>query len=338
MKEKFLEDILETTPKEIYENFSRGIKKHYLSYPIKKSSGKLRYIDAPLGDLKNLQKNILQRILYKFKAHPSAVGFVTGVSAITGAERHLDAKVLLCMDLSNYFNSIKKHHVVKLWRYLLQSLEARGLVKYGTVLPPKRLGMPKPKTSKGAIVTHFNGKPMAIMDSWVNTLTSATIYGGRLPQGAPTSPALANLYTYTMDIRLSELAKSIGLTYTRYADDISFSHDDYSFDIATIIPDIIEIVSDYDLFVNKSKTRIMIPHRRMKVTGIVINDTLSVPRYKWRNFRAMLHNMKRDGIVPTEKEYQQLRGYAEWIRSLNPKRGENFLTTLGEIMSTSSLA
>ena len=105
-----LVDHLELTDEEI-ESIVCNMSDYYLSYPIKKSDKKkLRWIDAPLGRLKELQYHILYNMLYKFAPHDSAVGFRTDQSVKTGAERHLGNKVVLTMDISNFFNSIKYPH------------------------------------------------------------------------------------------------------------------------------------------------------------------------------------------------------------------------------------
>ena len=98
------------------ESIIHDLPEHYLSYPIKKSDKKkLRWIDAPLGRLKELQYHILYNLIYNFAPHDAAVGFRTEQSVKTGAERHLGNKVILTMDISNFFNSIKYPQVVRLF-------------------------------------------------------------------------------------------------------------------------------------------------------------------------------------------------------------------------------
>jgi len=122
-----------------------------------------------------------------------------------------------------------------------------------------------------------------------------------------------------------------GLTYTRYADDVTFSCKDKTYNIGQIIPDMERIMSVNRFRVNSKKTRVMRPHKRMVVTGIVINEKLGVPKYKWKNFRAKLHNLIRDDVVVSKEELQKLRGYAEWIKNLNKTRGDFFLSQIGRL-------
>lgn len=297
-------DLIET-PKETIEKILEQKDLHYRSYPIVKSNGKQRWIDAPDEELKAIQANILYLFLYLFTTHHAAMGFRIGIGVADGAKVHLPNNTLLCMDLSNFFPSIKKERVLTLVNHLLRRLEKR-LWKFTY-------------TAEDA-----------------EYLTEILVCKGRVPQGAPTSPALANLIAIMLDTKLSQLAEHNGLTYTRYADDLSFSHPDSTYDIYERIPEIIDIIREERFKVNYKKTRVTRPHKRMVVTGVVVNDKLSVPKYQWRNFRARLHNLSRDKVTISAEEYQQLRGYVEWIRSLNPHRGEQFLKSLSKISLVST--
>ena len=134
-----------------------------------------------------------------------------------------------------------------------------------------------------------------------------------------------------LDAKISKIANQNGLTYTRYADDMTLSHPDVSYKIGKHVKEIEQILTYYRLHVNHKKTRILRPHRRMVVTGVVINDKLTVPRYKWRNMRARLHNLVKENKVLHVSEFQKIRGYCEWIYHLNPTRGKQLLETLSKI-------
>jgi retron-type reverse transcriptase len=280
-----------------------NITDYYLSYPIRKSNGKLRWIDAPLDELKDIQKRILFKLLYKFSPHPAAVGFIAGIGVKDGVKRHFGNRVLLCADISNFFGSIRTNEVYRLMHHLLRTLLDREWIDLGSL---------------------SFGEAREI-------LVTLTTYKGHLPQGTPTSPALANLFSINMDHRLQELADLHGLIYTRYADDITFSCENKTYNIGQLIPQISDIVREFKLTLNKDKTRVMRPHKRMTITGVVVNDKLGIPKYKRRNFRAKLHNLIRDDVAINEKELQQLRGYAEWIRNLNEGQGNFFLQKIGRL-------
>jgi len=154
-----------------------------------------------------------------------------------------------------------------------------------------------------------------------------------LSQGAPTSPAISNLVAKHLDRELKELADKHSLIYTRYADDLTFSTEDSSVDMGPIETEVKKVITRQNFLVNHNKTRIQRPHRRMSVTGIVVNDKLSVPKWKWKQFRAKLHNIERDKTILTKTELEEITGYAQWINQLHPKRGQTFQDQIGRIKS-----
>ena len=271
----------------------------YLSYPIKKRSGKYRWIDAPQEPLINFQRGILYNILYTFRTHKCCIGFTRNKSVTDGANAHLNSNVILTMDLRNFFNSIKLKRVYDVINRIRIRLNSKG----------------KHKISRNQ----------------AQRVAGLLCYKGQLPQGAPTSPAMANLVAYPMDVEIEKYAKKHNLIYTRYADDLAFSHKDKTYNIGAHIKPIEEIVRRHKLHINYKKTKVRRPHNRMSITGIVVNEKLSVPRWKWRNFRAELHNLIKKNQVISLEHYQQLRGYAEWIKTLHPKRGNTFLAQLSKI-------
>ena len=286
---------------ESIEELCQSQDKLYLSYPIKKRNGKFRWIDAPLSPLIEVQSKILYNILYKFKQHKSCVGFTKNKSVRDGANTHLGSKVLLTMDLSNFFNSIKLNKVYEVMDHMAYKFRLKSKKK-------DRIEMEE-----------------------LHKISRLMTFKQQIPQGAPTSPALANLVAYKLDMDLYSLAIDNGCLYTRYADDLAFSSTDQKFNISTLIPKVADIVNKHSFDINYKKTKIRRPHNRMTVTGVVINDKLTVPRWRWRNFRAQLHNLKVDNAPISIELFQQLRGYAEWIRSLHPQRGQKFIQELGQI-------
>jgi RNA-directed DNA polymerase len=284
----------------VADSVVNNIENYYRSYPIKKASGKLRWIDAPQSTLKEYQKLILDRVLYQFKAHEGAVGFVKHISVKDGAERHLGNKVVLCLDVEDFFNSLSLFQVYAAFGYMLN------------------------KMSKD--IKAFNYTPKD-----VQTLVKLTTYKGHIPQGASTSPALANIICRQLDRELQDLADKNNLVYTRYADDISFSHKIKSFKITKILENVKNVLSYYGLKLNKKKTRVLRPHKRMCITGVVINEKLSVPKYVWRNMRAQLHNLIVNNKSISLEEYQKLRGKIEWIGVFRPQLKTTYLEQLGKV-------
>ncbi|MBM4075944.1 MAG: RNA-directed DNA polymerase, partial [Planctomycetes bacterium] len=172
---------------------------HYVFQWLKKKSGGWRLIESPKPILKRAQVKILREILDRIPAHRSAHGFVAGRSIVTNAEPHVGQDVVVAFDLSNFYTTVGFSRVVAIFRSLGYSREAAiwlGLLTTSAI--PGNMAFPE-------------RNPYAF-DPYLKR---------HLPQGAPTSPALANLSAFGLDVRLTGLARSFGATYTRYADDIS---------------------------------------------------------------------------------------------------------------------
>jgi retron-type reverse transcriptase len=127
-----------------------------------------------------------------------------------------------------------------------------------------------------------------------NLLTSLVTLDGSLPQGAPTSPDLANVAAYRLDVRLSAFAERHGLVYTRYADDLTFSGEQLR---APRVTRAIEHIVRAERFSpNDDKRRYVADHQRQTVTGLVVNDALNWPRERRRWLRQEVHFLARFGL------------------------------------------
>lgn len=140
---------------------------------------------------------------------------------------------------------------------------------------------------------------------------------GRLPQGAPTSPKLANLSCYRLDRRLAEFAESKGFVYTRYADDLTFSGSAMG-ELAKACSFIAHIVNDSGFQLNHKKTRLVGPRGAKVVTGLVIAPgQVGIGRRRLRHLRATIHraHMERD-----EKRLAAIQGWLDFVSDVDPKR------------------
>lgn len=154
-------------------------------------------------------------------------------------------------------------------------------------------------------------------------LTRLTTLNDGLPQGAPTSPALSNHAMLEIDTIFSALSERRAIAYTRYADDLTFSG---QFDAGWLVGRVRRTLKEFGLQLNEDKTRLMLPHQRQEVTGVVTNARLQAPRHVRRKLRQEVHYIERFG----EEEHtlrkaeglanrlDHLRGVAEHIRFLNP--------------------
>jgi hypothetical protein len=149
-----------------------------------------------------------------------------------------------------------------------------------------------------------------------------------LPQGAPTSPALANLVAFAMDVRLSAAARFDEATYTRYADDLVFSGDAaFSRTAGRFSSWVAGIALDSGFHVNHRKTRVMRRGARQRVTGLVVNAHPAIGRADFDRIKATLHNCARFGPESQNTAgHASLRAHLEgvvaWVSHVQPARGE----------------
>ena len=146
----------------------------------------------------------------------------------------------------------------------------------------------------------------------------------RLPQGSPASPAISNLVMKRVDARLGGYCRARSIRYTRYADDLAFSG---SFKPSPLIHFTSTVLQDDGYRPNKRKTRVLLPHQRQMVTGVVVNNRKArVPRETRRDLRKILHYMEQFGvddhlehIGETRGNYiEHCRGIANWVLSIDP--------------------
>jgi hypothetical protein len=257
-------------------------KLHHYHYRIlPKRSGGVRLIESPKRELKELQRRILSLILDRIPAHASAHGFVKGRSIVSFAAPHSGKHVVLRLDLENFFPAFPAARAQALFR---------------------TLGYPEPVADRlGGICSNstprsvWSNRPVEI--GWEPWRDARVLYARpHLPQGAPTSPALANLTAYRLDCRLSGLAKSAGARYTRYADDLAFSGDaEFARVVDRFSAHVAAIALEEGFSMNHRKTRIMRQGVRQSLAGIVVNRQTNLRRTDLQLLEATLTNCARFG-------------------------------------------
>ncbi|MBI4617502.1 MAG: RNA-directed DNA polymerase [Planctomycetes bacterium] len=155
-------------------------------------------------------------------------------------------------------------------------------------------------------------------------LARLTTHRGGLPQGAPTSPKLANLVNRLMDVRLSRLAERLCATYTRYADDLTFS---FAQDVPEAIHDLVArtkvIVDEFGYEIHHGKKlRIRRQHQRQLVTGLVVNDGIRLPRTTRRWLRAVEHRAKKGGDPPPTLTAGSYAGWMSFVSMVERQVGK----------------
>lgn len=280
-------------------------KAHYVSQWKAKRSGGARLIESPKPLLKQVQTRILREVLDRVPAHGAAHGFVKGRSIVTNARPHAGQAVVLKWDLTNFYASVRFNRVVAIFRSLGYSREAAiWLASLTTSAVPADLALPE----AGAHAL----KPYL---------------GRHLPQGAPTSPALANLSAFSLDVRLAGLAKAFGGTYTRYADDLTMSGDEaFARRLGNLIPLVEQVIRSERFAVHPRKRRVLRQGRRQVVAGVVVNAKPNVVRDEYDRLKAILDNAARRGAASQNREGHadfgaHLRGRIAHVSMLNPARG-----------------
>ena len=293
---------------------------HYRSRWIPASGGTTRLIEAPKPRLRAMQRTILAQLLGPVPVHPAAHGFVPGRSVRTGALPHVGAAVLISLDLESFFASITGGRIYGVFR---------------------SLGYPEPVAHlTTALATQST--PVTVLSTMPPVPGTAAFRLRRrlaephLPQGAPTSPQLANLCAFHLDSRLSAFATAAGLLYTRYADDLTFSGVDPAVDVRAVITAVSAIVAAEGFAVSTRKTRARRRHQRQQVTGVVVNTRPRVERKEYDLLRAIVHNCVRDGPDEQNRDghadfRDHLRGRIAWVGFLDPEQGRRLLATFDRI-------
>lgn len=171
-----------------------------------------------------------------------------------------------------------------------------------------------------------------------NALANMCTYEGHLPQGAPTSPYLSNLICIDLDKRIAQLCIKYNLSYTRYADDITISGNNNIFWIKNIVE---KILKENGFVVNNEKTIILKPGDMKQVTGLVVNESLSIPKQTLRELRQKIYyinkfglkaHLERIGYKESEQKYiDSLYGVASFIKMVDISKGMSIFNELNSI-------
>jgi len=282
---------------------------HYVRFTIPKRDGTQRPIWAPKKRLKAAQRWILHHIVERLPVHGAAQGFLVGRSILSNAQVHENPKIILKMDIKDFFPTVT-------WKRVKGVFRRAGY----------RDGI---STLLALICTEA---PREIV-----TVEGQTYYvslGPRcLPQGAPTSPALTNALCLRLDRRLAGLAKKYGWRYTRYADDLTFSlPTDHKGPpkLGTLMGCAARVVESEGFQVKEEKTRIHRSGGRQSVTGLVVNGDAPprTPRKLRRQLRSALHKLKTGKPLKEGESLARLAGYAAFVHMTNPELGRKMLAEL----------
>jgi len=252
----------------------------YKVFLMAKRRGGNRVIREPRRRLKMLQEKVLAYLNERAGIpKPCAHAFTKGRSIVTNARKHLERKphFVLNLDLEAFFPTINFYRI-------------RGVLKKA---------------------------PFRFSHQVASMLAHMCVVGNELPQGAPTSPFLSNQVCRSMDRDLMALAKRHRATYTRYADDITFSFSTpnsaalpsniCTFDggVTVLGNDLVDIITQHNFRINPAKTRMSTRRRRMEVTGIVINEFPNVKRVFIDRIRGALHAWQKHGYDKAQAGWEK---------------------------------
>ena len=238
----------------------------YREFAVPRRSGAARAICAPEPDLKQVQKRIYIRVLKRLPVHQAVHGFVHGRSIVTNPLPLRRRPVVINMDIEDFFPSTTEK---RLRRYF------------------RKIGWSRATT---------------------DLLARLTTHRGGLPPGAPTSPCLSNVLNIKMDSRLAGLARSHGARYTRYADDMTFSlAEDDQETVRSILGGARHIVAEFGYRLHdRKKLHIARQHQQQRVTGLVVNEKVQLPRELRRRLRAVEHHLENG--LPASMSREEFEG------------------------------
>lgn len=316
------------------------LDENYILREIPKKSGGTRLLMAPMPRLKALQRQLQQALVSRLPLSPSVHGFRRRHDVLTNAAVHVGKRVVVCMDIADFFPSFDLRRVCGYFRWLGYSRSvALSLASLTTADSfNARLAKGRGRTGLSSDWTERNEVENRCQS--VNKIhrTSPLRYRGyRLPQGAPTSPGIANAIVWRMDKRLSALARKFGGDYTRYADDLTFSGFEKLAKHTRMFIKLVEkIVHTEGLAINRKKTRIMRSGRRQRVTGVVVNRQTNLARRDFDLLKAILHNCITKGPSTQNRSNhpnfrEHLRGRVAHALHIGPERGAKLQQLFNQI-------
>ncbi len=242
----------------------------YRVFQIPKKRGGYRTIASPCPSLKNLQRQ-LAKLLYAcreeidkvHKLKPASYGYKEGLSIVSHAQNHKNRRFVLNVDLEDFFPSIDFGRV-------------RGYF--------------------------LKNRDFQLSEPVATTIAQIACNDGSLPQGSPCSPVISDLIGHLLDVRMLQISKRHKVTYSRYADDLTFSTNQKNFPVAistfcdksakwTVGSKLEKSIIKCRFSVNPSKTRMQFRDSRQTVTGLVVNKKVNVRFEYYRLVRAMCHSL-----------------------------------------------
>lgn len=297
------------------------VDQHYRWLWWPKARGGTRLLEVPRWALKTVQRRLLDGLLAHVPPHEAACGFSRGRSVLDHARVHSGQTVLMHFDLQDFFGSVRASRIHASFATLGYAPEVCRTL---TALTTSRV--PEP------VLLRLRE------DRLIDFRHAQRLRDPHLPQGAPTSPALANLSAFGLDLRLDGLAHVLGARYSRYADDLVLSGPRSLLARASAIEARVGAIAREEAFtLQHRKTHFSTRAGAQRVCGIVVNAHPNIPRNEFDRLKADLHRCKRDGLIATAQATgttpQVLRahllGRVSWATQVNPGKAARLQRMLG---------
>ena len=263
-------------------------KKRYQNFTIKKKSGADRSIHAPVKGLKSILRSLNFVLHCMYEPHEAATGFMLNKSIVDNARKHVGHNYVLNLDIKDFFHSFDRKRVKHVFSYEPFNLNGE-------------------KEPLAFLLASLCTHPLEI-EGEVKTV---------LPQGSPTSPTITNIICRKLDHRLNGLSNRFGSTYTRYADDITFSsphniyHKEESIKLNSrgcydnFMAELQRIIELEGLLINSLKTRLQKSAYRQVATGLIVNDKINVRRRYVKQIRMWLYYWEKYGYEKADQIFKQ---------------------------------
>lgn len=312
---------------ETFDQYSEEPYKYerYSYFKLKKRNGTFREIMSPSRDLKYIQKWILFNILSKYPLQDSCKGFRKEISIFDNAKVHEKSEVILKVDLLKFYDTITEKRIYGVFKNMgyIENL-AYSLSKITTAKHRDSYWDSFDNLSKETLSKLVDERP------------------GILPQGAPTSPMLANIVATRMDKRFESLASKMNFKYSRYADDLTFS-----IQINGKLPSlkmIKKIISDEGFYLNNEKLKYMKKGCSQYVTGLTTTHGVNVSKKYRKTISDHIYYCKKNGVenhlkiksqdfvgYNSLKFHDWLYGHLCFIKSINAKANSKLLEEFNKI-------
>ncbi|MCH4812479.1 retron St85 family RNA-directed DNA polymerase [Vreelandella neptunia] len=269
----------------------------YKGYRIKKKNGGHRKIHQPAREIKALQRWALDAVFSKLKVHPSSTAYEPGSSIKENANRHVNNDYFIKLDFKDFFHSIKSEDIVQFLSDKGIKLNSKDLTDLVRIL----------------CIKHEDSLCLSI--------------------GAPSSPKVSNVILYDFDEKVTSWCNENNVTYTRYADDLTFSTKQKN--MGHLIEErILKIIYDMNypkLELNISKRVSVSKKDWVSITGVTITcqKTLSVGRRRKRFVKSMIYKHMSEGLK--QHNLSELNGLIAFIEHIEPGFKRKMIEKYGNV-------